>query len=229
MTTTSDDTKYLRGAFIAYDPGGYPDDDNKKRTIPFRFNPEGLARSLSIEQAQGGSGTEGAGGGSSSQSEQSADASSGALKESFSLLIRLDFVDRHQEADELDAELGLLPELSALEDLLHPAPSESADASDGQEPVQQRSPRPTVLFVWGRKRVYPVRITAMNINETLHNSQLAPVRAEVEVSLEVVAEAEARDNRAVQDALAFQAENRRRWSQMFLDRTAAQNSNILPL
>lgn len=228
---SSDDTKYLRGAFIAYDPGGYPDDDSKKRTIPFRFNPEGLGRSLSIEQAQGGSGSEGAGGsgGASSQSEQSADASSGTLKESFSVVIRLDFADRHQEADELDAELGLLPELSALEDLLYPAASESDAASDGQEPVQQRSPRPTVLFVWGRKRVFPVRITAMNVNETMHNSQLAPVRAEIEVGLEVVSEAEARDNRAVQDALAFQGENRRRWARMFLDRTAQQNTNILPL
>ncbi len=229
MTTTSDDLKYLRGAFIAYDPGGYPDDAGKKRMIPFRFNPEGLSRSLTVEQAQGGQGTEGAGGGASSQSEQSADAASGTLKESFSVTIRLDFADRHHEASGLDPALGLLPELSALEDLLYPAPTDSAEARDGREPVQQRAARPTVLFVWGRKRVYPVRITGMTVNETLHDSQLVPTRAEIEVALEVVPESEARDNRAVQDALAFQAENRRRWSQMFLDGAAQQNTNVLPL
>ena len=42
-------TSYLRGAFIAYESGGYPD---KKRVIPFRFNPESLSRSLSVEQGQ---------------------------------------------------------------------------------------------------------------------------------------------------------------------------------
>ena len=42
---------YLRGAFIAYEPGGYPD---RKRVIPFRFNPESLSRQLSIEQGAGG-------------------------------------------------------------------------------------------------------------------------------------------------------------------------------
>ncbi|NVB37035.1 hypothetical protein G6O69_04280 [Pseudenhygromyxa sp. WMMC2535] len=227
---TSDDTRYLRGAFIAYDPGGYPDDDDKKRTIPFRFNPEGLSRSMEIEQAQGGQGTQGASsGGSSSQSEQSADAASGALKQSFDLLIRLDFADRHQASGELDDELGLLPEISALEDLLYPAEDEADEAADDQEPVEQRAPRPTVLFVWGRKRVFPVRVTSMTVNETMHDSQLVPVRAEIEISLEVVSESEARDNRAVQDALAFQARNRRRWARMFLDRTAQQNTNILPL
>lgn len=227
---TSDDTKYLRGAFIAYDPGGYPDDDEKKRVIPFRFNPEGLSRSFEIEKAQGGEGTQGAAaGGSSSQSEQSADAASGALKQSFDLIIRLDFADRHKVSENLDDELGLLPEISALEDLLYPVESEAEEASDDQEPVEQRSPRPTVLFVWGRKRVFPVRVTSMVVNETMHDSQLVPVRAEIEISLEVVSEAEARDNRAVQDALAFSTRNRRRWARMFLDRAAEQNTNILPL
>ncbi|HVI02324.1 MAG TPA: hypothetical protein VM869_26610 [Enhygromyxa sp.] len=227
---SSNQYKYLRGAFIAYDPGGYPDDDSKKRTIPFRFNPEGLTRSLTVEQGGASGGTEGATTGeSSSETEQAADAALGSVGESFSLLIRLDFHDRVQAADDLDAELGLLPELAALEDLLHAAPSESEDASDGREPVEQRSARPTLLFVWGRKRVFPVRITAMEINETLHNSELAPTRAEVQVSLSVVGDAEARDNRAVADALAFRQRNRRRWAQLFLDRTAQQNTNILPL
>ncbi len=40
---------YLRGAFIAYEPDGYPD---CKRVIPFRFNPEALARQLSVEQGE---------------------------------------------------------------------------------------------------------------------------------------------------------------------------------
>ena len=45
---------YLRGAFIAYEPGGYPD---RRRVIPFRFNPESISRSLKVDSGQTGAGT----------------------------------------------------------------------------------------------------------------------------------------------------------------------------
>jgi hypothetical protein len=224
-----DDTiNYLRGAFIAYEPGGYPD---RKRVIPFRFNPESLSRQLSIEQGQGGgAGTEATtrSGGSAPQ-EQGADASSGALKESFTVQIRVDFAERVEGANQLPPELGIAPELAALEELLHPVESETEAPADGTEPTRARPQRWTVLFVWGRKRVYPIRITGMTINETSHNAQLNPVRAEIEVAAEVLGEADARDNIAVSSALEFTANNRRQMAQNFFDQTASQNSNILPL
>jgi hypothetical protein len=223
------DMSFLRGAFIAFDPGGYQGPADKKRVIPFRFNPESLARSLSVEQAQGGRGTEGvpnAGGGSG---EQSADAASGTLKETFTVLVRLDFFDRHEVAADIDQTLGILPEVAALEDLLYPAESDTQANSDGGEPVQQRAPRPTVLFVWGTKRIIPVRITGLTINESLYNAKLNPTRAEIEVQLQVLSEADARDNRAVTDALAFTGRVRRQMARLFLSRTAAQNTNLLPL
>jgi hypothetical protein len=225
----TDNINYLRGAFVAYEPGGYPD---KKRTIPFRFNPESLSRQLSLEQGEGGGeGTEaGAGtGAGSTPGEQGADASSGSLKESFSVLVRVDFADRVQGADRLPQELGILPEIAALEDLLHPVESETEAPSDGSEPTRARPQRWTVLFVWGRKRVYPVRITGMTVNETDHNAELNPVRAEIDVSLEVLGEADARDNVAVSSALDFTASNRKQLAKSFFDETASQSSNVLPL
>ena len=219
---------YLRGAFIAYEPGGYPD---RKRVVPFRFNPESLSRQLSVEQGEGG----GAGaattpaGSSDAPTEQGADASSGALKEAFSVQIRVDFADRIEGAGDLPAELGIAPEIAALEELLQPVESETEAPSDGTEPVQARPQRWTVLFIWGRKRVYPIRITGMTINETSHNAQLNPVRAEIDVAAEVLGEADARDNVAVSSALEFTAGNRREMAQSFFDRTASQSSNILPL
>jgi hypothetical protein len=226
----TDGVNYLRGAFVAYEPGGYPD---KKRTIPFRFNPEGLSRSLSVEQGEGGAaGTEAGAGGappSSTPGEQAADASSGSLKESFSVLVRVDVADRVEGADRLPAELGILPEIAALEDLLHPVESETEAPSDGTEPTRARPQRWTVLFVWGRKRVYPVRITGMTVNETDHNAELNPVRAEIDVALEVLGETDARDNVAVSSALDFTASNRRQMAKLFFDETASQSSNVLPL
>ena len=46
-------------------------------------------------------------------------------------------------------------------------------------------------FVWGRKRVLPVRIASLKIDESVYNNHLNPVRAEIEASLEVLGEADA--------------------------------------
>lgn len=218
---------YLRGAFIAYESGGYPD---KKRVIPFRFNPETLSRSLTVEQGSSGSGTEGSTTSSTSSSDQqSSDASSGTVKESFKVLVRVDFADRLEATSKLPAELGVAPEIAAIEDLLYPGETEASASSDGTEAVRQKLPRPTVLLVWGRKRVLPVKITGLTINEALYNSQLNPIRADIEVSVEVLGELDAADNEAVKSALAFTAGNRRALAKQFYDNTADQGSNILPL
>lgn len=222
-------TGYLRGAFIAYESGGYPD---KKRVIPFRFNPESLSRSLSVEQGSASSGTEGSASSSSSSSsssEQASDASSGSVKESFKVVVRVDFADRLEAAQNLPPELGVAPEIAAIEDLLYPGETEAQASSDGTEPVRQKLPRPTVLLVWGRKRVLPVKITGLTVNESLYNQQLNPIRADIEVSVEVLGELDAADNEAVKSALAFTTNNRRQLAKQFYDNTADQSSNILPL
>jgi len=143
--------------------------------------------------------------------------------------VRFDFADRIEAASNLPEELGVAPEIAALEDLLYPAETEAEAASDGTEPVRQRQPRPTVLLVWGRKRVLPVRLTSITINESVYNAQLNPVRAEIDISVEVMGDADARDNEAVRSALEFTQGNRRQLARMFYDNTADQASNILPI
>ncbi len=222
------ETNYLRGAFIAYDPDV---GEEGKRTIPFRFNPENLSRQVSVEKGEGAKGSGGAAGGADPEKEASSDTG-GMTKESFNVLIRVDSDDRngdgHEAARNLPEELGVLPELAALEDLLHPTASPVEAAGDGSEPVEAKPRRPTVLFIWGRKRVLPVRITGLAIEETSYNRHLNPTRAEIDVSLEVLGEADAKDNVHVQSALEFMHGTRRQLAQMFLDNTAAQNSNVLP-
>lgn len=219
-----------RGAFIGYEPGGY-DDKEKRVVIPFRFNPESLTRSLQVEQGGSGSGTDTGAGAPRAEStaEQGADTSSGTLKETFSVTVRFDLADRHQVLQDLDPALGVAPEIAALESLLHPIPSASADASDGTEPIQQRPRRHTVLFVWGRRRLLPVRIKSMRISESLMNATLDPIRAEVEVSMEVLGETDALDNKAVVDALGFTADKRRELARQFFGATASQGSNVTQL
>jgi len=83
-----------------------------------------------------------------------------------------------------------------------------------------------VLFIWGERRVMPVKITGMTIAESLYNAKLYPIRAEVEVSLELLGDAEARDNTRVRGALDFTAANRRKMARLYLDSTAAQGTSI---
>jgi hypothetical protein len=217
---------YLRGAFVAYDPGAYKSPTIERRLIPFRFNPEGLSRSISIEVAPGSEGVEGSTTAKKSKTEQAADASSGTLKETFNVTIRLDFVDLLEASPNLDQELGILPEIAALEDLLYAVAPATTASSDGKEPVQPRAARPTVLFVWGEQRIYPVRITQMTVNETLHNASLNPIRAEVEVGLEVLRDGDARGNQAVGDALNYTGQKRRANAQIAKNRTSIQNTNV---
>jgi hypothetical protein len=219
---------YLRGAFIAYEPHGYP---QKQRVIPFRFNPEAISRTVAVEAGQSGGGVAGAAQGATAApaAEASADQTIGTIKESFTVQIRLDFADRDQSVRGLNEEFGVAPEIAAIEDLLYPAPTQANASSDGSQPVSPAPDRPTVLFVWGRKRVLPVRIASLKIDETVYNNHLNPVRAEIEASLEVLGEAEALNNQAVRSALDHTTAGRRDLAKMYYRNTAAQGSNILPL
>jgi hypothetical protein len=218
----SDTLNFTQGAFAIYEP-----DDTAllSRFIPFRFNPEGLTRQLALEQAQGG-GSAAAAGATEAQGEHGADAGSGPLKESVSVLLRFDLAERAASLSALPVEYGVMPEIAALEDLLHPAETEAEAPSDGSEPVRARGRLPLVLFIWGERRVMPVKITGMTIAENLYNAKLYPIRAEVEVSLELLGDAEARDNTRVRGALGFTAANRRKMARIYLDSTAAQGTSI---
>ncbi len=219
---------FTSGAFAVFEP----DDPQKiSRFIPFRFNPEALSRQLQIEQGEAGASPPAAGGRGAGGDEQEtgADADSGSLKESFSIQLRFDLADREegrQGSANPNLEFGVLPEISALEDLLHPAESATEQPSDGSEPTRARQRRPLVLFVWGEKRVVPVKIAGLTINETLFNGKLYPIRAEVEVALETLGDAAARDNKRVKGSLDFTSANRRKMARIYLDNTAQQATKI---
>jgi hypothetical protein len=220
----TDTVNFTQGAFAIYEP-----DDTAllSRFIPFRFNPEGLTRQLALEQAQGGGSAAAPGAAEApAQGEQGADAGSGTLKESVTVLLRFDLAERAATQSALPVEYGVMPEIAALEDLLHPAETEAEAPADGSEPVRARGRLPLVLFIWGERRVMPVKITGMTISESLYNGKLYPIRAEVEVSLEMLGDAEARDNTRVRGALDFTAANRRKMARLYLDTTAVQGTSV---
>lgn len=219
---------YLRGAFLIGPPRGA---GTTGRAIPFRFNPESISRQLAVEAGQAASGTEGANprAEAAPAAEASADATMGALKESFSVQVRLDFGDRDPSLGNLSEAYGIAPEIAALEDLLYPEETPADESSDGAEGVRAKRARPSVLFVWGSRRVLPVRIASLTINETVFNDQLNPVRAEIDVALEVLAEGDVLANERAKAALGHTDAWRRRLAVMYHDNTASQSGRYLEL
>ena len=166
----------------------------------------------------------------SPSSETSAsDPGIGTIKETFSVAIRLDFADRDDSMTLMNPVLGIAPEIAAIEDLLYPAETQADASSDGTEPVKAARARPTVLFVWGRHRIVPVRIASLKIDETLHNPLLYPVRAEIEASLEVLGEADAKNDPAVSAALHHTDNSRRDLARQFYENTSLQGSILPPI
>jgi len=225
-----DRISFQQGALAVFDGDTAEDLKSLSRFIPFRFNPEELSRQLSIEQAQGQGAQPATGAaasaGDGSSADQGADADSGSMKEVFTVLLRFDLAFREEQSSNMPVEFGVLPEISALEDLMHPVESATDQPSDGSEPTRARGRRPLVLFIWGERRVVPVKIVGMAINETFFNGQLYPTRAEVEISFETLGEGDARDNTRVSSSLKFTADNRRKMARIYLETTSSQGSNV---
>ena len=130
------------------------------RTIAFQYNPESLRRTL--EPA----------------------GPSKAPTEIIRFTLTLDATTALERPDQEPAALasGLLPALAALELLLYPG--------DGQgRPKRPGASSSFCLFVWGAERVVPVRVVQLEIREQMFDTRLHPIRAEADLTLEVLGEA----------------------------------------
>jgi hypothetical protein len=219
--TKSPEFGYTKAKFIAYEPRGYDAKPPRMREIPFKINPESLSRSVTVEAAKTGGGVEGAAqkAPAGKAGDTKADAAAGALKETFSIKIRLDFAeDRGEAAARPEDVLGVAPEIAAIEDLLHPVETEQ-DKVKKTGSQRATSPRPTVLLAWGAHSVIPVRIASLKIEESVYNAELYPVRAEIEATLEVLGAAEAANHAGVAARLKDRNAARRELAAKFYART----------
>ncbi|MBC7983331.1 MAG: hypothetical protein H7Y02_05680 [Candidatus Obscuribacterales bacterium] len=113
-------------------------------------------------------------------------------EETISFDIRLDASEDLNNGNAIVGEVGILPQLSTLELMMHPK-SESILGSlvdmlgsDGGFSFTDMARPPILLFIWGYTRVMPVNLTSMSITETEFNTHLAPTRAIVNVSMNVI-------------------------------------------
>jgi len=172
MTTFPNSPQLLKGALVAYWTGDSP------QVISFQYNPESLSRSLEAQTAAEGDGA---------QSE--ALRLTGAPVETIKVEAVLDATDALEEGDATAASVGLHPQLALLELLIYPT-SSSVVANNvllALGTIEVLPPQgPLLLFVWGPKRVLPVRLTEFSVTEELHDSQLNPVRAKVSLGMRVL-------------------------------------------
>jgi len=178
MTTFPASPRTLKGALIGADPF-----NPLASVIVFQYNPETLTRRIDARA------TGGADGGDRSEAFRL----SGPPKETITLNVEIDAVDQLEQANPLAVMQGIYPVLSALEMLLYPKSGKViADAILAQAGNIEIIPpeAPLTLFVWGMRRVLPVRLTGLSITEEAYDTSLNPIRAKADLFLYVLSYAD---------------------------------------
>lgn len=176
-----------RGALVEYGTSVPP------LALVFEFNPQRLSRSRTITVKTGGA--PGARGGYDFLSpSETPRVSQGvvAQPEAFTLEVLLDATDRMSRGDPVASTLGVQPEVDTLCAMAEPRSQGPgglqalASLGFGEERAFRRSESaPVLLFVWGR-RVLPVFLTAVQIDEQAHLPSLLPYRATASLTLQVI-------------------------------------------
>jgi hypothetical protein len=172
MSSFPGSPQVMKGAIIGLDPF-----NPLASVIIFQYNPEKLTRTLAM-RAVPGSGTRG---------EPLRIA--GPPEESISVEVDIDATDQLENTQFPATQLGIYPTLASLEMLLYPKSARViADAvlqaAGFRAMVQPEAP--LTLFIWGIKRILPVRITQFTINEEAFDTSLNPIRAKVTLGLRVL-------------------------------------------
>jgi hypothetical protein len=176
MSTFPGSPKILKGGIVVLDPQS----SAVLRIIPLQYNPDTLSRSFQIK----GVGSEGG-------DRIEALRLKGPPVETIKVEAEIDATDRLEVADKDDPVLqaGLHPLLSALEGLVYPSSTSiqanNAAASSGNIEIIAAS-APLTVFVFGPKRIAPVRITELSITEEAFDVELNPIRAKVSLGMRVL-------------------------------------------
>src|SRR5437763_15407126 len=152
MSSFPGSPRALKGAIVGIDPF-----NPLASVVIFQYNPDKLTRTLQVQAASG------EGGGFSEALRLK-----GAPAETIKVDIEVDAADQLETADTNATKLGLFPQLSALEMLAYPK-SALVIANTvllALGTIEVIPPTgPLVLFIWGLKRVLPVRLTEFSITE----------------------------------------------------------------
>jgi hypothetical protein len=166
--------RLLRGGLVLVDPTT----GAVQRIIALQYNPDAMTRSLQIKGVSGESGD-----------HVEALRLKGPPVETIKVEVEIDATDALEANDGTTNDAGLHPQLAALEIIVHPRSAtllaaNSEAAAGTLEIAPAMAPLP--LFIFGPKRIVPVRITEMSITEEAFDIRLNPMRAKVSLGMRVL-------------------------------------------
>jgi hypothetical protein len=153
-----------------------------ERVVVLQYNPDTMTRTLQVQGASG-----------EAADHLEALRLKGPPIETIKLDVEIDATDKleHPDAKENRAAVthGILPELAALETVVYPPSSQvQANSRQAAAGVMEILPlaAPLQIFVFGKHRALPVRVTEMTVTEEAFSAELAPIRAKVSLGLRVL-------------------------------------------
>jgi hypothetical protein len=165
--------RLLKGGIVLVDPQS----GAIQRVVALQYNPDSLSRTLQPKTT-----TEG-----TDRSE--ATRLKGPAIETIKLEAELDAADQLEVADRQAVEVGLHPQLAALETMIHPTTAQLLSSNRlGASGALEIAPMlaPLTLFVWSKQRILPVRITELSVTEEAFDVNLNPLRARVSLGMRVL-------------------------------------------
>jgi hypothetical protein len=151
-----------------------PDRGESRRVIVLQFNPDTLERSLAPQAS-----------GAEQGDRTEALRLKGPAIETWQFTAEIDATDQ----PDVPSEFGIHPQLATLEMLVHPTTNQlNTNLRLARLGTLEITPieSPLTLFVWGTKRVMPVRLTELAITEEAFDADLNPYRATVSIGLRIL-------------------------------------------
>lgn len=173
MTTFPGSPRLLKGGIVLIDP----ETSAVERIIALQYNPDTLSRTLQVQGIV------------ESGDRSEALRLKGPPIETIKLDAEIDATDQLELADPKATQLGIHPQLAALETIVYPASSQLLENNSlAQQGTLEIAPMlaPLTLFIWSKNRILPVRLTEFSITEEAFDPALNPIRAKVSLGMRVL-------------------------------------------
>lgn len=174
MATFPNSPRLLKGGLVVLDP----DTGSVQRLITLQYNPETLSRSLQVQSVS-----------SDSRDRSEALRLKGPPIETLRVEAEIDATDQLEVGNPVATQLGIHPQLAALETLVYPTSGQLlANDRLAQIGTLEITPMeaPLTLFIWSKTRILPVRLTEFSITEEAFDPALNPIRARVSLGMRVL-------------------------------------------
>ncbi len=176
MSTFPNSPKLVKGGLVLVDP----ETGNVRAVISLQYNSDSLSRTLQVQTSGGQEGD-----------RVEPVRFKGPAVETYKLEADIDATDQLEFPDQNPGagQFGIAPQLAALEALVQPSPAQLAavdrEASSGTLEIAPML-APLAVFVWGRNRIVPVKVTDFSITEEAFDAALNPIRAKLSLGLRVM-------------------------------------------